>query len=57
MARLGLVGTLLISTTIALVSPILKKGFVMLDNFDEFTQEFQACSGIMDSTRTTINMI
>ena len=52
MARPGLVGT-----TIAWFSPILKKGSIMLDNFDEFTKDFQACSGIMDSMRTTINMI
>ena len=56
-ARVGLVGTLLTGTTLAWFAPLLEKKCPILDNFDEFIKEFQACFGDTDSMRTTINKI
>ena len=56
-ARVGLVGTLLTGTTLAWFAPLLEKKCPILDNFDEFVKEFQACFGDTDSMRTTINKI
>ena len=56
-ARVGLVRTLLTGTTLAWFAPLLEKKFPILDNFDEFIKEFQACFGDTDSMRTAINKI
>ena len=56
-ARVGLVETLLTGTTLAWFAPLLEKKCPILDNFDEFVKEFQACFGDTDSMRTTINKI
>ena len=42
-SRVGLVGTLLNGTTLALFDALLEKGYPLLNNFDEFISEFKAC--------------
>ena len=56
-ARIGSVGTLLTSTILPWFAPLLEKKCPILDHFDAFIEEFQACFGDTDSVRTTINKI
>ena len=55
-ARVGMVRTLLIGTTLSWFVPLLQKSPI-LDNFDEFVKEFQACFVDTDNMRTSINKI
>ena len=56
-SRVGLVGTLLTGTALSWFAPLLEKGSPVLQDFDAFIKEFQACFGDTDSVRTTINKI
>ena len=56
-ARVGLVGTLLTGTALAWFAPLLEKQSPLLEDFDGFIKEFQACFGDTDSVRTAINKI
>jgi hypothetical protein len=56
-SRVGLVGTLLTGSALSWFAPLLEKGSPILQDFDTFIKEFQACFGDTDSVRTAINKI
>jgi hypothetical protein len=56
-SRVGLLGTLLTSTTLLWFVPLLVEENSLRNNFDEFTKEFKACFEDTDNVRTTINAI
>ena len=56
-SRVGLVGTLLSGASLPCFTPLLEKGSLLLNNFEEFISEFKACSGHTYSLRTTTNKI
>ena len=51
-SRVGLISTLLSSSTLAWFAPLLEKESALLNNFEEFISEFKACFGDTDSIRT-----
>jgi aldehyde:ferredoxin oxidoreductase len=53
----GLLGTLLTGTVLAWFAPLLERQSLVLEDFEGFIKEFQACFGDSDSVRTTINKI
>ena len=54
---MGLVSTLLSGTTLAWFAPLLEQETPLLNNFEEFINEFKTCFGDTDSVRMTINKI
>ena len=56
-ARVGLVGTLLMGTVLPWFAPLLEKHSPLIEDFDEFIKEFQANFGDTDSMRISINKI
>ena len=52
-ARVGLVGTLLMGTVLPWFAPLLEKHSPLIEDFDEFIKEFQGNFGVTDSMRTT----
>ena len=56
-SRVGSVGTLLSDTTLPWFIPLLEQISPLLNNFEEFINEFKACFGDTDSVRMAINKI
>jgi uncharacterized protein len=56
-SRVGLVGSLLSGTALSWFAPLLEKTSPLLNNFEEFIKDFQACFGDTDSVRTAINKL
>ena len=48
---MGFIGTLLRDTLLACFAPLLGEGSPLLKDFEEFTSEFKACFGDIDSVR------
>ena len=48
---MGFIGTLLRGTLLAWFAPLLGKESPLLNDFEEFTSEFKACFGDIDSVR------
>ena len=55
--QVGLVGTLLSGSALAWFALLLEKESPLLNNFEEFLNEFKACFGDTDNIRTAINKI
>lgn len=55
--RLGLVSTLLSSSTLSWFVPLLNKSAHGWDIFEAFIEEFKTCFGDMNTIRTSINRI
>jgi hypothetical protein len=56
-SRVGLVGSLLSGTALSWFAPLLEKTSPLLNNFEEFIKDFQACFGNTASVRIAINKI
>ena len=54
-SQVGLVGTLLTSTTLSWFAPLLEKKSPRLNHLEEFIKEFTSYFRYIDSVRTTIN--
>jgi hypothetical protein len=56
-SQVGLVGILLTHTTLSWFAPLLEENSPILNNFEEFINEFKACVRDMDTVRMAINKI